>query len=813
MKIALCMWGASRWAEEGSKKFNEMLLSPLLSSGHEVRVYKHCPVSKHLNSHNQGVAWSAHSLFTPQIFSIEDQDEFLLSNPVFNYINHGNPWPERSSGLQTLEMFLISLWSMFKLWSLIEYDDWKPDIFIGYRPDTVLCKAFDTSCFSYLDETNILLPDFSKCPINDRFFVCKNSEIAKTYFCRFIEARSYSNNNKLHSETFLDFILSSKNIKYVDIPVKMMRLRADQSIYKLDKHLQTQHVFIVTSVINPSQNPIHYFSTRSKISAKERFRQTQNTIKTIRYNFLNSYIILVEGSDFDVSSIKHVDQIVYCNDSKISTSPNRSIGEICLTRAGIIAYQNADIKKSENVKFYKMNGRYRFTSSFDIDAWTCEGAAFAYGKDDPLKKRGPRCLTIFYKAWEPNKWLKALDKAEANIGQKSLDTVLPFVDVHKKLIYSGVAGLVAPTGLEFCEFDWQHYISLNFPGKCEGGRGVVDRSLCFQELTLERAESHWKSYGGSQNPRKFNSNKKTVVHITNCNDTSIKEYIVRLAQANETYLHSICTDEEVLDRFDNSCVYLHIHTIRFMSVKPILDFIQKRNIPYFITVHDKFWEYSTDLRKFKSDEINTLFTQARKIILHTHCVFSHYEVLSSFKNVVIVPNIDYWPSSTLHWSGPCNNDKLTIGYMGPNLESKGSKDFTELASLLGKNFNFSRFSNETSELPFIRNILLMPGFDCIGQLREHANIIVFPGSWSSWGFKFGEALASGLPVVYQNIGAFRERGTEYPWHFSYESPQDFELTVRKATDFLKQKGKNKSRGQFSEKNVPLFYKNLYIVSE
>ena len=811
MKVAICMWGASRWAEKGSKKFEELLVNPLLESGHVVKVYKHCPVSKHLNAHNQGLSWFSHNQFKPEIFSIDDQDGFLMSLKTVEYTNCGNPWPERPYGFQTLEMLLVSLWSMSKLWSLIEHDDWKPDIIIGYRPDTILCEAFDSNYFSLLDskKSQILLPDFSKCPINDRFFVCNNYNIAKIYLCRFNKAKSYSQNKTLHSEKFLHFILTSENIETIDIPVKLMRLRANKSIFNLDVHLETRHVFIVTSVIKPSKEPINFFSTRSKFTPNERLKQTRNTIKSIRHHFLNSYIILVEGSDADVSSIENVDQVVFCKDPCISSSPNRSLGDIYLTRAGILGYQQSETKKTKKEKFYKMSGRYHLTDCFDMDAWTGEGAAFAYYNEEILKKhKVERCYTFFYKAWEPDQWLRALDQAEARLGNKSLDSVLPFVDYHSKIKYTGVTGLISSSGLEFTEFNWYHYISFNFPGKKEGGRGNSELDLDLLNVQTPKSSfEQWERNQGSKNHRKYNSNKPLIVHVSD-SDTKKIEYVFRLSKENHKYVHVLCTTQDFLRELDSSCVYLHIHSLRNVPLKAIDDFIKKNKMPYLITIHDTDWEqlYTVkDGRVFQFQDLQNLFLYAKKILLPSEFLYSRYEVLASLPNITVVPNIDYWVSSTLHWTGVPNNGKLTAGFLGAFLESKGSKDFCDLAGILSQDLDFITLAAEST--PNIKNILLRQGDDCISILRENINIVVFPGSWSSWGFKFGEALASGLPVVYQNIGAFRERSTNYPWHFPYKRPQELEQTVKKAVNFLlKQK---QSKGQFIEKHVPSLYKNVY----
>ena len=57
------------------------------------------------------------------------------------------------------------------------------------------------------------------------------------------------------------------------------------------------YIFLITSTIRFSENPLSYSHSRSVFSAEERLEQTLHSIKSIRTNIPDAIIILLENSN------------------------------------------------------------------------------------------------------------------------------------------------------------------------------------------------------------------------------------------------------------------------------------------------------------------------------------------------------------------------------------------------------------------------------------------------------------------------------------------------------------------------------------
>ena len=56
------------------------------------------------------------------------------------------------------------------------------------------------------------------------------------------------------------------------------------------------NLVLVTSAINTSTNPLSYTNTRSAFTPDERFKQSLNTIESIKQYIPNPYIVFIEGT-------------------------------------------------------------------------------------------------------------------------------------------------------------------------------------------------------------------------------------------------------------------------------------------------------------------------------------------------------------------------------------------------------------------------------------------------------------------------------------------------------------------------------------
>ncbi len=131
-------------------------------------------------------------------------------------------------------------------------------------------------------------------------------------------------------------------------------------------------VFIITSVINCGTNPWSYIGTRSLFSTEDRFKQTLETISSIRkYAPSNSKILLIEGSTISEiykEQIKQVVDIFYDVSQLDETKTNclisnaKALGDSYLLFKAI-EYIKENISNCKNI--FKISGRYKLNENFN----------------------------------------------------------------------------------------------------------------------------------------------------------------------------------------------------------------------------------------------------------------------------------------------------------------------------------------------------------------------------------------------------------------------------------------------------------------
>ena len=132
---------------------------------------------------------------------------------------------------------------------------------------------------------------------------------------------------------------------------------------------------IITSVIQTSTRPLSYSKVRSIYSAEQRFRQTLETIESVRTYIPHADILLVEcspTSTYTQTISEKVDYFLNLEFNEIVTNGlAKGKGEVILL---LHALDNLP-KKYKNI--YKISGRYVLQPTFDISRWNMPGAIVA----------------------------------------------------------------------------------------------------------------------------------------------------------------------------------------------------------------------------------------------------------------------------------------------------------------------------------------------------------------------------------------------------------------------------------------------------
>ena len=235
-RVALCFWGLSRSLQKTITSIQTCLVEPLVGAGFEVNVYMHTWIVRHpLNNIRTGEKncsvdphdWKAVYRLRPLLASrpkivTDDQDTKDPALHLLDYRTKGDAW---KNGFVSTDNHVRALYSLHRVTELVRRQHDQPDVIIFARPDCLYDTPFQPSWLDVLRSFNILLPDFHKHPVNDRFAVCV-PRVAYIYGQRYDKALAYAQQTQLHAETFLATILKMENIQIIEIPMHFMRLRA-----------------------------------------------------------------------------------------------------------------------------------------------------------------------------------------------------------------------------------------------------------------------------------------------------------------------------------------------------------------------------------------------------------------------------------------------------------------------------------------------------------------------------------------------------------------------------------------------------------
>lgn len=219
-KIALCFWGLCRSTHTTIDSINKHVFNKLKEFDFEYNIYLHT------YKINDATIDNNYKLLNPDYYIIDDQNEIDLKLDLKKYRTCGDPWLHHNSvNFSLLNNSIRALYSQKKLTELMLSQNINYDYVIFIRPDVLFYDDLKLDYFK-IQKNEIILPNFGKYPINDRFCIC-TMNVSKMYGIRFDHAYTYSLNNKLHSETYLNYILKNNNIKKIEVNFRFSRIRSN----------------------------------------------------------------------------------------------------------------------------------------------------------------------------------------------------------------------------------------------------------------------------------------------------------------------------------------------------------------------------------------------------------------------------------------------------------------------------------------------------------------------------------------------------------------------------------------------------------
>jgi hypothetical protein len=166
----------------------------------------------------------------------------------------------------------------------------------------------------------------------------------------------------------------------------------DEFKYILNKAIRKvkpyySNIVLITSKIIVSNNSFSYVQKRSIYTIETRFKQTIETIESIRKNIPNACIFLIDDSNFEKSFVYMHSKLndicdVFINpltDSNLSYYTNVNKHKSIAEGYQIIYF--LDIFNKLNIKydrFFKISGRYIINNSFNINTYITNNIIFSH---------------------------------------------------------------------------------------------------------------------------------------------------------------------------------------------------------------------------------------------------------------------------------------------------------------------------------------------------------------------------------------------------------------------------------------------------
>ncbi|HYE59969.1 MAG TPA: hypothetical protein VEA18_02185 [Candidatus Kapabacteria bacterium] len=161
--------------------------------------------------------------------------------------------------------------------------------------------------------------------------------------------------------------------------------------------------FIITSLIYCTQKKLTYAPTRSVYGAEERYRQTLQTIESIRVRFPEATIVCIEAglekSPFDLE--KHVDVFLYVGARPLvryaCDSRFKSLGEVIMLLTALKSIPSSQ-------RYFKISGRYFLNDFFQRTEWEKGSIIYHFIRPDFISTRLYSFTSSAKLVWEKALW-------------------------------------------------------------------------------------------------------------------------------------------------------------------------------------------------------------------------------------------------------------------------------------------------------------------------------------------------------------------------------------------------------------------------
>jgi glycosyltransferase involved in cell wall biosynthesis len=307
-----------------------------------------------------------------------------------------------------------------------------------------------------------------------------------------------------------------------------------------------------------------------------------------------------------------------------------------------------------------------------------------------------------------------------------------------------------------------------------------------------------------------------VIHVTSINRGGTIKHVEYMQAVFSDYKHLIVQWKTILDvaQWLNPCI-IHIHTIwtEFPNIcdpehySLVMAYFRERNIPIYITIHDHQWLYPDNPILTLEDKqtfpplcthiytARYVFEKASLIIFPSQRIHQIYmEYFSDMQTpTVVVPHCDIPLRMNQLIVPPIQQSIINVAFIGYGSAAKGMQFFEQIVrnqprvlghslkyhmygTTFGKSIEDVTFHGEYKNSQFIRHL---------HEDNIHI-LLLLSAAEETYCYTLSHAINSGLPIVYLNRGAFKNRlaPSLQPRFFGANTPDDILSALLLAVAFV-----------------------------
>jgi hypothetical protein len=319
--------------------------------------------------------------------------------------------------------------------------------------------------------------------------------------------------------------------------------------------------------------------------------------------------------------------------------------------------------------------------------------------------------------------------------------------------------------------------------------------------------------------------KKRVFIIHNNRKGGVNKYVKDIIKLYPDFEYIFLENKAMLDSFifENDVIFIQNFLNTDIKIQDVIDIVKNQNVKLVITIHDFIWlcqdqhNYSYKIPNSYLDnsidilpDVKKLLASADIVIMNSQFTYDIYSKYFDTSNCVLSSYPDYNIKAGIKNIPEIKDNKINLGVFSPLCKYKGERYIQYLKS---------KYKTENIHFCVVgQNIPYYNEVDFFDHLRKYnINAFLVLNEWGeTYCYLLTKILNSGLPLLYNNFGALKERVSHNMEHyfkvFDYEQPENntnFELLDTKFNELINYIQKNHGTVEEMNEDFTIITRSLY----